>query len=155
MAAQTFDTTPSLLDALRQREAQARAFGACHLAAVPDENSMLFWLARAAASVRTGMDRKQVHVAASLNKDQSTIARFEKGLAWPRDPDQVVDAYADDLEIDSIALWEEALRMWKDYRAGATPAAVADVVDAEVQRADDSRTRREPARRKSRQTTAG
>lgn len=79
---------------------------------------MLFWLSRACEAARKAASRRQVHVAASANVDQSTIARFEKGTAWPRQTDRVVAAYADDLEVDAVDLWQEALRLWAEDREG-------------------------------------
>lgn len=79
---------------------------------------MLFWLARACTSARKAAGRRQVHVAASANVDQSTIGRFEKGNAWPRHTDRVVAAYADDLDVHPIELWQEALRLWRADKAG-------------------------------------
>lgn len=83
---------------------------------------MKFWLARACEAARKAAGRRQVHVAASADVDQSTIARFERGAAWPKDTDQVVAAYADDLDIQPIDLWSEALRMWQEHRDGDEPS---------------------------------
>ncbi len=81
---------------------------------------MAFWLARAAKSAREAAGRKQVHVAASANKDQSTIYRFEQGTAWPQDTDLLIAAYADDLEIDPQDIWQMALDMWKESGSSAS-----------------------------------
>lgn len=79
---------------------------------------MLIWLARAAVQAREGAQRKQVHVAASADRDQSSIYRFEQNAKgdgkWPRDTDRIVAAYADDLEMRPIDLWQTALDMWRD-----------------------------------------
>jgi hypothetical protein len=85
---------------------------------VADEDTMLFWLARAASEARDQAKRKQVHVAAGADVDQSTIWRFERAGAWPRNADRVVAAYAEDLDVTAFDLWEEALRMWGEYRQG-------------------------------------
>jgi len=78
---------------------------------------MLFWLAQAAKSARKTAGRRQIHVAASgVGKDQSTVNRFEKAGAWPRNPDQMVQQYADDLDIDPLDIWAEALRLWRAHR---------------------------------------
>lgn len=84
---------------------------------------MLFWLSRACKAAREAAGRKQVHVAASANVDQSTIARFEKQTAWPRHTDRVVAAYADDLDIEGIDLWQEAMRLWIADQAGGVDDA--------------------------------
>jgi hypothetical protein len=123
---------------LRERETQARAFGARHLCAVHDTNSMLYWLAKAAEDARDRAGRLQVHVAASASVNQSTIDRFEKHIAWPRDADRVINAYADDLDIASIHLWEEALRMWRE---DLEAAAEVDATTREIERGGDSAER--------------
>jgi hypothetical protein len=142
-----------LLEMLREREVQARNFRATYLASVPDENSMLYWLAQAAAQARTYAGRKQVHVAASLDKDQSTITRFEQGERWPRNADEVVGAYADDLDVDPIQLWEEALRLWKDHRAATAPE-VAAAVEEEAARHSARRARSAASTPPSRRSAA-
>ena len=62
--------------------------------------TMLYWLAEAAKEFRERGGRLQVHVAASLNSNQSTIARFEDHRGQPRNLDETVNAYADDLHGD-------------------------------------------------------
>lgn len=143
MAATAPATSVDFFDALRQREAQAAGFGARHLAVVPDRNSMLYWLAEAAKEARTAISRKQVHVAASADTDQSTVARFEKRIAWPRDPDRIVKAYADDLDFDSLDLWEQAVRMWREDRESQAE------MTATVQALEASDAPAEKRRRKS------
>lgn len=128
MAALTSQTSVSLLDVLSQRQTQAQEHGTPYLAAVPDADSMLYWLARACKAAREAAARKQVHVAASANVDQSTITRFEKGLAWSRDTDKIVAAYADDLDVPPIWLWQEALRRWQEDQAG-TPLSTPEVTE--------------------------
>ena len=111
---------PDLLGALRQRHAQAQEECAPYLAVVLEQDSMLLWLARAAVQAREAAGRKQVHIAASADRDQSSIYRFEQAAkgksGWPRDADRIVAAYADDLDIDPIALWAQALQMWQKDR---------------------------------------
>jgi transcriptional regulator with XRE-family HTH domain len=75
---------------------------------------MIYWLAQAAKQERLKKGRKQVHIAAAIDRDQSTINRFEQGEHWPRDPDEILAGYADDLEIDPRQLWAEAIKLWAD-----------------------------------------
>jgi transcriptional regulator with XRE-family HTH domain len=78
-------------------------------------DTMIHWLARAAAKLREESGRKQVHIAAAMSIDQSTIYRFEQGESWPRQADLVIAAYADDLGIeDAREVWELALQMWRE-----------------------------------------
>lgn len=88
---------------------------------VPDQDSMLPYLAAAAVELRTAADRKQVHVAASADLDQSTIWRFEQGQKWPRDADAVIAAYADDLGIAAGEIWARALQLWDAAMAPTRP----------------------------------
>lgn len=131
MASLAPPATVSLMDILRERQAQAQAHGGTYGPAVADTDSMLFWLSRALTEARKTADRKQVHVAASASVDQSTLARFEKGVSWPRNPETFVDAYADDLGISAIDLWEEAIRQWRAFREGGE-GDPADIIESLV-----------------------
>lgn len=137
MKSQTPQRAQDFFGVLRDREAQAREFGERHLVAVRDQNSMLYWLAEAACQSRKAAGRRQVHIAASTIKgvDQSTIARFEKHAAWPRDPDAIVQAYADDLDVAPADLWGAALDLWRDHQASKPPdEAAAQIAELEAQR---------------------
>lgn len=119
MKSQSPQIAQDLFSVLSTREAQARAFGDRHLVAVLDTDSMLYWLAEACTRARKTAERRQVHIAASTLKgvDQSTIARFEKHTAWPRNTDAIVQAYADDLDISPLDLWGAALDLWREHQA--------------------------------------
>lgn len=82
--------------------------------AMPDPAGMRYWIAQAAKRRRLNAGRLLVHVGASASRDQSTIYRFEEGDAWPRDADQIISAYAHDLDISPLELWEDALELWRD-----------------------------------------
>lgn len=80
-------------------------------------DTMIFWLAQAAKQLRENHEpqRRQVHIAAALSIDQSTIYRFEQGETWPQRTDAVVAAYAEDLGIaDAREIWELALQLWRE-----------------------------------------
>lgn len=81
---------------------------------------MVHWLGQSARDARERSGRMQVHVAASLGVNQVTISRFEQGRSWPRDPDLLLAAYADDLDIDPREIWEAALALWR-AAGDATP----------------------------------
>lgn len=81
---------------------------------------MLQWLAQVAREARQESGRKQSHFAAAADVDQSTITRFEQGIAWPRNADRVVSAYAEVLDIPALELWARALKKWREE--GSTPA---------------------------------
>lgn len=118
----SFVCTPDLFGVFDRRKRPASTALQAYPAPVAkaksaDTESMLFWLTRAARARRVGAGRKQVHIAASADKDQSTVYRFEKAQSWPRDTDVFVEAYADDLDVEAIDLWSEALEMWRRYAA--------------------------------------
>ena len=54
----------------------------------------------------------QVQIAAVLRVNQATIARFEDGTSWPRRPEEVLMAYADELNMDVRLLWLHAFVLW-------------------------------------------
>jgi len=76
---------------------------------------MLYWLAQTCREARLAAGRKQVHIGASADVDQSTVNRFENAVAWPRNADRLVEAYAADLELEPIDLWQAALSRWLDH----------------------------------------
>lgn len=81
---------------------------------VPEGDSMVYWLAKAAKELREAKGRLQVHVGASASRDQSTIWRFEQGAKWPRDPDRIVAAYAEDLRVHPSEIWSRAVQLWSE-----------------------------------------
>jgi predicted transcriptional regulator len=73
---------------------------------------LLPWLGRACRQARENMNVKQVKIAAAIEVNQATIARFEEGIAWPRQPEQVLMAYASELFMDVRLLWLHAFVLW-------------------------------------------
>lgn len=88
---------------------------------------MAHWLGIAAGELRRRAGRKQVHVAAAANLDQSTIWRFEHGenKGFPSNVDSIVDAYASDLDLDAAEVWALGVELWRQSRR-VTPAEVAE-----------------------------
>ena len=70
------------------------------------------WLGRACRQAREEREVVQVEIAAAIKVNQATIARFEDGTAWPRRPEEVLMAYANELEIDVRLLWLHAFVLW-------------------------------------------
>lgn len=135
MEADIPQTAHDLFATLRGRRTHETEVGTRHLVAVADTDSMLYWLARAAQRAREERGRKPVHIAASASVDQSTITRFEKGRAWPDKIEEIVNAYAADLEIPAVEIWAAAVDLWRlsaapgerfadelDHRAQPSPA---------------------------------
>jgi predicted transcriptional regulator len=57
----------------------------------------------------------QVKIAAAIEVNQATIARFEDGTAWPRHPEEVLMAYASELGMDVRLLWLHAFVLWLEH----------------------------------------
>lgn len=72
---------------------------------------MEFWLREVATEWRNG--EKLIHVASRANVSEGTISRFEAGKSWPRDLDQLLDAYASTRGCQAIDIWSEALYRWR------------------------------------------
>jgi predicted transcriptional regulator len=73
------------------------------------------WLGRACRQAREDRNVVQVKIAAAIEVNQATIARFEDGTAWPRHPEEVLMAYASELEMDVRLLWLHAFVLWLEY----------------------------------------
>jgi hypothetical protein len=93
---------------------------------VPEQNEMLPWLAQAARELRKAQSRKTVNIASSLDKSESTVSRFENAKGWPERPDEMIGAYADDLDMEAIDIWSHAVELW---RAGSEPAITPEGAD--------------------------
>lgn len=107
---------------------------------------MIHWLAQAARQLREEAGRKQVHIAATMSIDQSTIYRFEQGNTWPKRADLVVAAYAEDLDIsDPREIWELAMRLWREH--GEAPT-VADLQEPARQRFEQAIDEQAQSRRR-------
>jgi hypothetical protein len=109
---------------------------------------MLYWLAQAAKQAREAAERKQVHVAASADRDQSSIYRFEQARTWPRDPDAIIGAYADDLDVDPVEIWATAVELWRAWAAALSPEERAAQA-AEAAAARSRKRRPAPSRGKA------
>src|SRR5262245_14352039 len=73
---------------------------------------LLPWLGRACRTAREEAGVKQVRIAAAIDVNQATIARFEDGIAWPRQPEELLMAYATELVMDVRLLWVHAFVLW-------------------------------------------
>src|SRR4029453_17785602 len=76
------------------------------------ERPFLPWLGRACRLAREERGVVQVKIAAAIEVNQATIARFEDGSAWPRKPEEVLMAYASELGMDVRLLWLHAFVLW-------------------------------------------
>ena len=54
----------------------------------------------------------QAQIAAAMRVNETTIARFEDGTAWPRRPGDVLLAYANELGMDVRVLWLHGFVLW-------------------------------------------
>ena len=76
---------------------------------------LLPWLGRACRTAREEAGVKQVRIAAAIDVNQATIARFEEGIAWPRQPEELLMAYASELFMDVRLLWLHAFVLWIEH----------------------------------------
>jgi len=76
---------------------------------------LLPWLGRACRQAREEHNVKQVRIAAAIDVNQATIARFEDGIAWPRQPEELLMAYASQLVMDVRLLWVHAFVLWIEH----------------------------------------
>ena len=73
------------------------------------------WLGRACRQAREERNVVQVKIAAAIEVNQATIARFEDGIGWPRHPEEVLMAYASELDMDVRLLWLHAFVLWLEH----------------------------------------
>jgi DNA-binding XRE family transcriptional regulator len=78
----------------------------------PVPRPFLPWLGRACRQAREERKIVQVKIAAAIEVNQATIARFEDGVAWPKRPEELLMAYASELKIDVRMLWIHAFVLW-------------------------------------------
>ncbi len=76
---------------------------------------LLPWLGRACRQAREERGVVQVRIAAAIEVNQATIARFEEGSAWPRRPEEVLMAYASELDMDVRLIWIHAFVLWFEH----------------------------------------
>ena len=76
---------------------------------------LLPWLGRACRTAREEANVEQARIAAAIDEDEATIARFEDGIAWPRHPEQLLMAYANELFMDVRLLWVHAFVLWIEH----------------------------------------
>lgn len=73
---------------------------------------LLPWLGRACRTAREEADVGRARIAAAIDADEATIERFEDGVAWPRNSEEVLLAYANELFMDVRLLWVHAFVLW-------------------------------------------
>jgi len=93
------------------------------------------WLGRACRQAREERNVVQVRIAAAIEVNQATVARFEDGISWPRRPEEVLMAYAKELDIDVRLLWLHAFVLWLENEP---------VLDSEAQEEIRAALRRVP-----------
>lgn len=74
--------------------------------------TFVYWLAQACKTARLegGLTQKDIPA------EQSRISRLELKARWPKDPEGLVQCYAQALGIrDSRVFWDMAIEMWVEY----------------------------------------
>lgn len=113
---------------------------------------MIVALAAAAKEAREKAERKIIHIAVVADMDPSTIWRFEHGQ-WPRNADQIIAAYAAELEIEPFDLWQRALEIWSATEQ-PTPDRAARGVEVARQATQTTRERSQRAQGATRRKRA-
>jgi transcriptional regulator with XRE-family HTH domain len=90
----------------------------------------LRWIGRACRQAREEHGVMQVQIAAAMRVNQATIARFEDGTAWPRRPEDVLMAYADELGMDVRVLWLHGFVLWIEAEPILDERSQADIREA-------------------------
>src|SRR3954452_4380896 len=85
------------------------------------------WIGRACRQARQDKGVVQVKIAAAIEVNQATIARFEDGTAWPRRPEDVLMAYASELDMDVRLLWLHAFVLWLENEPVLDEQSQADI----------------------------
>lgn len=106
--------------------AQVALLRAAYSEAMAD-GGMAYWIATAASTMRAEKGRMMVHVAAELSTAESKISRFERHISFPRNLDETIAAYARDLEVRPIEIWERALKLWREDPAATAPPVAGDL----------------------------
>ena len=88
------------------------------------------WIGRACRQAREERGVHQVQIAAALKVNQATIARFEDGTAWPRRPEEVLMAYANELGMDVRVLWLHGFVLWLENEPVLDDRSQADIREA-------------------------
>ena len=88
------------------------------------------WVGRACRQAREEKGVHQVQIAAAIKVNQATIARFEDGTAWPRRPEDVLMAYASELDMDVRLLWLHGFVLWIQNEPILDEQGQAEVRDA-------------------------
>ena len=85
------------------------------------------WIGRACRQAREERGVHQVQIAAAIKVNQATIARFEDGSAWPRRPEEVLMAYANELGMDVRVMWLHGFVLWIENEPVLDEQGQADV----------------------------
>jgi hypothetical protein len=113
---------------------------------------LLVAIARVCRREREAAHIKQVRVAAEVDVDQSTLARFERAGGWPRHPKSVgvyVRAYAKELDLDPAEILHKAVELWAETEGATAPHGPLLDPEGEIEtRARDAERRRQARRRR-------
>lgn len=77
---------------------------------------MAYWLGRAARDLREREGATMLDIATRAGVSESVVSRFEAGAGWRRRTDEIVAAYAHELDVTPQDVWEAALDAWRRSR---------------------------------------
>lgn len=75
-------------------------------------HGLLPHLATVVQACRMAAKVSVMDIASIARVDPSTVYRFERGRAWPRDPDVLLAAYGTIEDCHPSVLWQRALNRW-------------------------------------------
>lgn len=76
-------------------------------------------LGAVAREMREAQDVLAVEIGARIRHTEGVVSRFERGETVPRDLDQMVQAYADELSVDAAEIWQRTVDRWRAQEANS------------------------------------
>lgn len=71
-------------------------------------------LGAVARELREAKDVLAVEIGARIRHTEGVVSRFERGETVPRNLDLMVQAYADELDLDPADIWQMTIKRWRE-----------------------------------------
>jgi transcriptional regulator with XRE-family HTH domain len=115
----------------------------------PPERTLHYWLTVVLEREREAKNIKFRHISSLLDVEPSTVSRFEDRETWPKNVDQYLAAYAEQLGVaDPRDFYVRAIKLWR--LEGQAPVVENAGDDAPTRRAQDAARQAAQTRRKKR-----